>query len=127
MASRNPHLIDETSTDDRLPRRWCQVCGCELPPQARGAGRPRLYCPADTGRPCAALVKTLATLRAQTEAVLHNSPSTHREGALRNIRGSMRILAQDLAITAAQLDGSPTRAALVGDPKRDKTREQFGA
>ena len=118
----NAHL---NKTDDgRYARRWCMVCGCELPPQTRG--RPALYCRADTDRPCARLVKTLTDLRAQAEACMAGVPSTKRETILRSLRGSLRCLAQDLAITAAHQDGSPTRAALVGDPSRDKSPEQFG-
>lgn len=103
-------------TGKRTPgpvRRWCGVCGTELPVRT-GAGRPATYCAPETGRPCAHLAKTQAALRAEYVRVLRGVSGANRETALRSAREYLRTLSQDLTLEAAELDGDHVRAASVG-------------
>ncbi len=100
-------------------RQTCATCGAELPRYA-GRGRPSRYCDAETtGRPCAAVPKAIATLRAHMDKVAATIPANKRETYLRGMRGTLRQLSQDLTLTVAQLDGDTSRAAAVGkqDPE----------
>lgn len=97
-------------------RRWCGCCGAELPPLTGKRGRPASYCDeATTGRPCASLEKTKASMRAQATRVLRGASGANRETALRAMREMLRSLSQDLTLEAAELNGDHERAAAVGD------------
>lgn len=98
----------------RNHRRWCGRCGAELPPLMGQRGRPALYCAASTGRPCAALTKTIGAFRTEAIAVLGGASGAGRETALRALREVLRTLSQDLTLEAAELDGDVQRAAAVG-------------
>lgn len=49
---------DRPSAAAPRTRRWCPLCGCELPP-IRGRGRPSTACAPDSGRACKRLASRL--------------------------------------------------------------------
>ena len=93
----------------KVGRRNCGICGTELPAYS-GRGRPEVYC----GPACARVPKLLRALATASEEILGAVPQNKRETVLRGIRGSLRVLAEDLAMTTAELNGDTERAARVG-------------
>lgn len=105
MSTRNPHAYD---------RKTCATCGAELPRYA-GRGRPARYCDAEaTGRPCAAIPKAFAALRALLDKGAATVAPNKRETYLRGSRGTLRQLSEDLTLTIAMIEGARDRAAAVG-------------
>ena len=107
-----------TRNAEAYKRQWCACCGAELP-RYDGRGRPARYCSPETGRPCVALTKALASVAALADKAAVTIPSAKRETWLRGFVGSCRQIVQDATLTVAKANGDGARAARVGrvDPK----------